>query len=422
MSFVDRSNQIAITRVFKICVKRKWQKDYMEKIFLEAKILYNHLIDKIKNKESLPNNSEIYKVTDIEWISKDGEKYNIQLTHLSSHFKMGILHRILFTLKSLKQQRQNGRKTGTLKFKKTVNSIPLTTQAFRFVDEKHVTFQGMVKVFSKRGKRFYVHGTKQIKEIETIDPDYEFGDSMLIRKPDGYYLHIVFWVDREKYFQYQRSKQKFDVIAIDPGIKNSLTFSNGMTLKFKELHITKLIKRLQRKLARQKRESGKYMKTHNAMQRGYKRLSNIKKTIHNIIVSILRMYKTIIAQDETFSGWERLWGKQIGSTALGKFWEKLKGTFSNLVLVDRFVPTTKTCSNCGILLDGITLDTRVIKCSFCNFVINRDLNACFNMIKFVGLEQTEVTPVERESLLRKLQNVLKFVEVNFLDEAGSHTL
>ncbi|WP_041083553.1 zinc ribbon domain-containing protein [Thermotoga profunda] len=68
-------------------------------------------------------------------------------------------------------------------------------------------------------------------------------------------------------------------------------------------------------------------------------------------------------------------------------------------VLDRFQPTTKTCSNCGTKID-IALSERTFNCPNCRLSIDRDLNSAYNMLRFVGLDRPEVTPVEKETTVR----------------------
>ncbi|WP_363318810.1 zinc ribbon domain-containing protein [Microcoleus sp. CAWBG51] len=57
---------------------------------------------------------------------------------------------------------------------------------------------------------------------------------------------------------------------------------------------------------------------------------------------------------------------------------------SKLVIVDRWFPSSKTCSNCGTKKDTLFLSERVFECSHCGKVIDRDLNAAINLSKTVS--------------------------------------
>ncbi|MEM7727505.1 MAG: RNA-guided endonuclease TnpB family protein, partial [Cyanobacteria bacterium P01_A01_bin.45] len=57
---------------------------------------------------------------------------------------------------------------------------------------------------------------------------------------------------------------------------------------------------------------------------------------------------------------------------------------SKLVVVDRWFPSSKTCSNCGHKKEVLSLSERVFDCENCNFTIDRDLNAAMNLCKAVS--------------------------------------
>jgi len=57
---------------------------------------------------------------------------------------------------------------------------------------------------------------------------------------------------------------------------------------------------------------------------------------------------------------------------------------SELVVVDRWFPSSKTCSNCGTKKETLTLKERVFQCECCGFEIDRDLNAAINLEKAVS--------------------------------------
>jgi putative transposase len=52
-----------------------------------------------------------------------------------------------------------------------------------------------------------------------------------------------------------------------------------------------------------------------------------------------------------------------------------------LVFVDRFYPSSKTCSNCGHIKASLLLSERVFRCQKCQFQCDRDLNASINLEK-----------------------------------------
>ena len=74
---------------------------------------------------------------------------------------------------------------GNLKFKSELNYIPLKNIDWKFKSENKVWITGI------KGK-LLVRGTNQFNKDEV-----EFANANLIRKPDGYYLKITTYIDKE---------------------------------------------------------------------------------------------------------------------------------------------------------------------------------------------------------------------------------
>ncbi|WP_411956016.1 zinc ribbon domain-containing protein [Clostridium sp. FP1] len=51
--------------------------------------------------------------------------------------------------------------------------------------------------------------------------------------------------------------------------------------------------------------------------------------------------------------------------------------------MDKWYPSSKTCSNCGNIKENLQLSDRIYKCECCDIIIDRDYNASLN-IKEVG--------------------------------------
>ena len=53
--------------------------------------------------------------------------------------------------------------------------------------------------------------------------------------------------------------------------------------------------------------------------------------------------------------------------------------------VDRFYPSSKTCSCCGVIKSDLRLSDRVFVCTGCGAVIDRDYNAAINLSRYAVL-------------------------------------
>jgi len=402
-----RKNQIPVVFQLKIVKQNKaWFRQAMDKInllFLESKWLYNHIVADVENR--LTKNS--WKLTSAEIkVGNAFESRKIQT--LSSQMRQGIIKNIKQNLTSLKVLKNKGEKVGKLKFKKVSNSIllPQYGNTFKFLNKQKtkVRIQGFRKPFR-------VLGGHQIPK------DAEIANAYLVRKPSGIYLHVVCYVAKDKYkFIWEhpvtkhgkikkRQWQTFDKpIGVDFK-PNGIVLSNGMKLQLR-IEETPRLKKLQRKLARQKCSSHNYKKTKEKIQLEYERIKNKKIDAINKIASYLYRYDTIYYQDENIKSWHKRrkgnlnFSKSIQYSAVGVILRRLKNSLRvPTVQLDRFIATTKTCSRCGNKVEKITIKDRVFVCPSCGLKIDRDLNSAVNMLKFggvhtLGLDGPEVTPVE----------------------------
>jgi transposase len=77
---------------------------------------------------------------------------------------------------------------------------------------------------------------------------------------------------------------------------------------------------------------------------------------------------------------------------------------STLVIADRFYPSSKLCSGCGVIKDALGLSERVYECDVCGLRLDRDENAAVNLRRLglsaarLPVDRREVTPVERKAL------------------------
>ena len=121
----------------------------------------------------------------------------------------------------------------------------------------------------------------------------------------------------------------------------------------------------------------------------------------NKIVHQFKQYDRIYMQDEQLSNWQKNgFGKQVQHSCLGTMKAKLK-MLPQTVVIDKWIPTTKLCPDCGKLLD-LSLADRTVECSG-GYVEDRDIHSAKNMIviakacfenSLVPTEHREITPTE----------------------------
>jgi putative transposase len=65
-------------------------------------------------------------------------------------------------------------------------------------------------------------------------------------------------------------------------------------------------------------------------------------------------------------------------------------------LVERWFPSSKTCSSCGWVKEKLSLSERIFDCCSCGIVLDRDLNAAVNLAKYVPGATRELMPVDEK--------------------------
>ncbi|HAT4147596.1 TPA: IS200/IS605 family element transposase accessory protein TnpB, partial [Clostridium perfringens] len=194
-------------------------------------------------------------------------------------------------------------------------------------------------------------------------------------------------------------------LGIDLGIKEFAVCSDG--IKFKNINKTSTVKKVEKKLKREQRKlSRKYesLKIRNKnikegrstrqniqkqvvkVQKLHQRLRNIRTDYINKIVSSIIKQKPSYITIEDLAVSNLIKNKHLSKAiASQKFFEfktklmfKCKENNMELRIVNRFYPSSKTCSNCGNVKKDLKLSDRIYKCD-CGFTIDRDLNASINL-------------------------------------------
>lgn len=365
----------------------KLQKEQLQMLFVEAKWVYNDIINHLQDNELSSWND---KKKSVMVKQKDGSFVEKPLCYIKASPIQAMRDEVRDSLNSLSAKKKKGYKVGKLKFKSSCSSIPLK----QFGHTHRIKSMSKVGIVGIKGD-FRVHGLEQFAD----NPNAEIANAKLLKKPDGYYIHWTVYIAKNKLPIIQRSGE---VIGIDFGCGTSFTFSDGHKEDFK-LKEPECLKKLQKSLARKKRyETGKkhsnqYKSVQKKLGRAYQHLANIKNDKANKLCHRLQTYKQVVIQDENLSGWHKGGhGKAVQHSILGRVKKKLK-TMDNVTVLSRFAPTTKLCFHCGKKHDEIKLWDRVFRCD-CGVCCDRDIHAAQCMV-WMYLNDFQI-PMERRNTMR----------------------
>ena len=362
----------------------KLQKEQLQMIFIEAKWVYNDIINHLQDNELSSWND---KKTSVMVKQKDGSFAERTLCYFKSAMMKGMKSQIGDELSSLSAKKKKGYKVGKLKFKSSCNSIPLR----QFGNTHRIKSLSKVGIAGITGN-FRVHGLEQFAD----NPSAEVANAKLLKKPDGYYINWTVYIFKDKLPVIQHNDE---VVGIDFGCSTSFTFSDGHKEDFK-LKEPECLKKLQKSLARKrktetnKKHSNQYKLAQKKLERVYQHMANIKNDKANKLCHKLMSYKQIVIQDENLRGWHKGGhGKAVQHSILGRVKKKLK-TMDNVHVLSRFAPTTKLCFNCGTKHDEIKLRDRVFRCA-CGVCMDRDIHAAQCMV-WMFLNNYQI-PMERRN-------------------------
>ncbi len=211
---------------------------------------------------------------------------------------------------------------------------------------------------------------------------------------------LNWWISVCVEFPDCRERLNDEGVGIDLGIKDLAVCSDGA--KYKNINKSKTVKRLEKKKRRLQRsvsrkyeknkKKGEYCKTNNIVKneklllKVNHRLTNIRKNyLHQTTSEIVnRKPRFVCIEDLNVSGMmkNRHLSKVVQSQGFFEFRRQLEYKCSDvgiqLIVADRFYPSSKTCSCCGNIKKDLKLSDRVYKCD-CGNVIDRDFQASINL-------------------------------------------
>ena len=378
-----RSNNMIVSRAYKVEIKpNNIQKTFLNKSCGISRLAYNWGLDYVKTSY------------------EKGDKYLGAIG----------LHKELCKIKK-----------STYPFMYEVSKLA-PQNALRDLDKAMKNFfrgvkQGQHIGFPKFKSKRYDKNTFRIDgaNIKISDGHIKLPNITTIRlKENGYiptkdvkYMNCTISKDIDKWFvsvvvQYESNIDENpieEVIGIDLGIKELATCSNGEVFhnpKFTKKYENKL-KRTQKSLSRKKigsknrdKQRIKVAKVHRKIRNS--RIDNLHKLTSSITKTKCRM---IVLEDLNTKGMMKN-HKLSKAIADSSFYEmkrlfeyKTKFYGGDIFLINRWFPSSKTCSNCGSIKEDLKLSDRIYNCD-CGFSMDRDLNASINIQNYYTVSSTGI--------------------------------
>jgi putative transposase len=201
------------------------------------------------------------------------------------------------------------------------------------------------------------------------------------KQADGWYVAIL--VDTADGLSGRLDR---GIVGVDLGIKELATLSTGEGIASLKPHRAahQRLVRLSRSLSRKQKGSRNRAKAKTKLAKLHQRISNVRiDALHKLTTKLATEFDTIAIEDLNVAGMlkNHCLARSIADSGFAEFRRQLtyKATMTgaNLVAVDRFFPSSKTCHLCGTI-HPMKLSDRVMVCD-CGNVMDRDLNAAMNL-------------------------------------------
>ena len=287
-------------------------------------------------------------------------------------------------------------------------------QAFRNLDE---AFKRVFKVkgvksprFKKKERKdsFYLEGAIRIEgnriklpkfgwlKCSEILPNAEVKNVVVSRHSEHWF--VSFKVEHQP----PVTEKKRERIGVDLGIKTLATMSDGSKVDAVRAYRKDLrkLKIAQRRVSKKyqkgaTKQSNNYYKAVQKVAKIHYQIACLRKdTLHKLTSNLAKNHRQIIIEDLNIKGMSK--NHKLASAILdGGFYEfrrqlEYKAVWygSEVIVANRYYPSSKKCSNCGNIKERLGLSERIYNCEVCGLKINRDVNAAINLENYDAVSYT----------------------------------
>ena len=295
-----------------------------------------------------------------------------------------------FTNHQQRKRKQTTRNVGLPKFKKKgkcKDSFRLTGAIHLFQKKKQVQLPRLGKL--------------RLKERPNLSVTARILSVTVSQIADRWY--VAFTVREE---QPDCKPNDGPIVGLDKGLSVFAALSSGIPIARPKFLLRQARKqrRLSKAHSRKQKGSNNKRKSALCLAQFYRRIVNQRHNfLHQTSTYLAKNHSVIITEDLHVKG-------LMQNKKLSKFWADLShGMFqrllaykaslygSRLVVIDRWFPSSKLCSNCLYYHRDLTLADQIFHCSLCGLVLDRDLNAAINVANYYTIYHFLFFPVADSS-------------------------
>ncbi len=193
------------------------------------------------------------------------------------------------------------------------------------------------------------------------------------------------------------------IAGFDFGLKRYLTGHNGHDIESPQFfkRSINVIKHANRNHSRKKKQSNNRERARLDLARQHRKIEHQREDFHwKLAHQLTDAYDEIRLEDLNLKGMKALWGRKVSDLGFADFVKKLvyiaKKKGVKITFIDKWYPSSKTCSVCGAVNEALNLRDRTWQCNDCGTVHDRDRNAAINIYR-VGASTHEGEDVSPDS-------------------------
>ncbi|MFB2974360.1 RNA-guided endonuclease InsQ/TnpB family protein [Aerosakkonema sp. BLCC-F183] len=371
------------------------QQQSLARLFGCVRVVYNDALAICKQSQKKPKSPELQKIVITQAKQTERRAWLSEVSNIPLQQSVADLEIAFKNFFDDCKGKRKGRKAGYPKFKKRTNR-----QSARF----------RIGGFSIKGEGVYLAKIGVVKPIWSRELPANPSSVTVIKDcANRYFLSFV--VDIEPI----NVNAKNQSIGIDLGIKTFAVMSNGdqaFSPDYKTLD--RKIRKLQRKLARQQKDSRRRNKIRIQIAKLHNQIADPRKDfLHKLSTKVVSENQTIVLEDLNVSGMVK--NRKLSRAISQQGWREFRILVEaksekygrKFVVISRWEPTSQICSDCGYKWGKIDLSIRSILCLNCGTEQNRDDNASVN-IEMVGMgHRHDLKCTSRQSKTTSVASVIE---------------
>ncbi len=314
------------------------------------------------------------------------------------------------------------------KFFKDLNSGKVNYPKFKKKRENFGSFYIGGDQVAVKERRLKVPNFGYVKMREALRFNGKINSVTISQNGEKFYASFSFEISQNEFEKTHKKATNSNLaLGIDVGIKSFLSLSNGLQVKApKPLgKLNRLLVKRARQLAKKAhprtkdearigvKKSSNYQKASVKLNKLHRRISNIRSDfLHKLTSALVRKADFFTLENLNVKGMMKnhKLANSLSDVSLFEFRRELeyKAAYNGKAVfeVDRFYPSSKTCSCCGFVKSNLTLSDRIYVCEACGMKLDRDYNASLNLLsqltQKVGQVLPEWTPVDLTAMVSEL--------------------